>query len=215
MDTLLQKKLLYRFKDLSNLRLALTHKSCGSPNNEELEFLGDRVLGLSVALLLYKNCRNLGVGGMTELASKIVSHEGLLEVARNIELDKHLRIAEVPGQKNVWDSALSDAVEAIIAVIFLESGSLGAATSFVIRNIGNLDSRMFLRNPKTELQERLQAYGYRYPTYQSERGIDGTVRARVKSEGLSIKADGQGRTKKVAEFDAARNMLRLMRQKGM
>jgi len=208
METL-QKKLDYTFKDIGLLELALTHKSRGMPNNERLEYLGDLILGFSVGYMLFMMEGKLSAGHMTQIASNIVSHRALLKVADMLQLSGYLQIEESADPHFSRETALSDAVEAIIAAIFLDSKSINKSTAFIIANVGRFDLR---RDNKTVLQELVQAYGCHHPRYSARKISDRHFMARVSSPEMDISADGYGKTRKEAEMDAAGHLLRIMKK---
>ncbi|MCQ2575058.1 MAG: ribonuclease III, partial [Alphaproteobacteria bacterium] len=110
----------YTFKDESLLQLALTQSGINAVNNNErLEFIGDRVLGLSVAELLYKMYPEANEGGLARRHATLVSTETLAQVAKTLDIAKHVRHGHMTCDK--IDHILANAVEAILGAIFLDS----------------------------------------------------------------------------------------------
>ena len=218
--TELEKKLDYRFRDQSLLRTAVTHSSYANENrasgavcNERLEFLGDSVLGLLVATRLYKQCSEMPEGDMTRLRADLVCEQSLAVVAEELELGKYLRLGR--GEEHTGGrsrrSILADAVEAVLAAIYLDGG-FEKAERFVERFIL---SRMTAEETlvgdfKTRLQELVQQHSGQILTYPllQEEGPDHnktfTVQVALNGEVLGV---GRGRTKKQAEQAAARQAL--------
>lgn len=149
---------------------AVTHRSAGADHNERLEFLGDSILNCSVARMLYDAHRQADEGALSRLRSTLVSGETLAQVAGDLGLGEHLRLG--PGELKSGGfrraSILADALEAILGAIFLDSG-FDAAAAAVARILGQrmaeLPAADALKDPKTRLQELLQARGLALPIY--------------------------------------------------
>lgn len=210
------KGLGYEFRQADLLRLALTHRSCGNPNNERLEFLGDGVLNMVVAELLFHARPNVPEGDLSRLRARIVRERTLAEVARFLELGDHVRLG--PGELKsggfLRDSILADVLEALIGAVFLDGG-FDSARNLVERlmseRIEALPDAEALKDPKTRLQELLQARGLKLPEYEviDERGADHdrtfTVVCRVEMLDRPIEATSTSRRK--AEQAAAKRAL--------
>lgn len=210
------KGLDHEFRCPELLRLALTHRSCGNPNNERLEFLGDGVLNMVVAELLFHARPDVPEGDLSRLRARIVRERTLAEVARGLALGDHVLLG--PGELKsggfLRDSILADALEAIIGAVFLDGG-FDAARGLVERlmkdRIAALPDAEALKDPKTRLQELLQARSLKLPDYQviDERGADHdrqfTVECRVEMLDGPIRATAASRRK--AEQSAARRAL--------
>ena len=216
----LEKKLDYCFKDQSLLRTALTHSSYANENrasgavcNERLEFLGDSVLGMLVARHLYTHCTEMPEGEMTRLRADLVCEQSLAAVAQELELGKHLRLGR--GEEHTGGrsrrSILADAVEAVLAAMYLDSG-FETARRFVERFIlSRMDvGEKPVTDFKTQLQELVQQHSGQTLSYPllSEEGPDHnktfTVQVALNGEVIGV---GRGRTKKQAEQAAARQAL--------
>ena len=166
----LQERLNYRFIDESVLMLALSHRSCGSNNNERLEFLGDAILGLSVTDILYRKFPKAREGELSRMRSQIVRAESLAGVAKQLELGSELLLGpgEMKSGGHRRDSILGDAVEALIGAVYVDTG-LAAAQSCIalwfdelLAAASEADS---IRDAKTSLQEWLQKRGKPVPEY--------------------------------------------------
>jgi ribonuclease-3 len=214
----LEAKIGYRFVDRGLLRRSLTHSSAAGadPNavsNEHLEFLGDRVLGLIIADALYRDYAGDPVGAWATRFTTWVCRETLAEIALAVDLPRHMRMSkgEEEGGGRTNPGILADACEALIAAIYLDGG-LPAAAAFVLTWWQPWLQRAGVphKDAKTKLQEWAQARGLPLPAY-SEVSRNGPAHApsfviEVVVEGLEP-ARGQGPSKRIAEHDAARNML--------
>lgn len=213
----LEERLGYAFTDKSLLERALTHvsapKSGGQANYQRLEFLGDRVLGLAVAALLYRTFPDAPEGELSRRLSELVRRETCAEVAVALDLGAHLRLgageAHSGGRRN--EAILSDVIEAVIGAVFLDSG-FEAASALVERAFADMlhAPRRPLRDPKSALQEWAQGQGLPTPTYLivERTGPDHAPRftVGVKVEGVED-GIGFGPSRRAAEQDAARSLL--------
>ena len=173
----LTNRLGHSFADQSLLDLALTHRSCGSHNNERLEFLGDSVLGTVVTEYLYRHFPIAAEGDLSRVRSSLVKGTSLARVAKHLELGEHLNLGggERKSGGHRRESILADAVEAIIGAIYLDAG-LEVARSCIqqwlqprlqqLLEEGDLENSA--KDAKTRLQEFLQARGKALPSYQVE-----------------------------------------------
>jgi len=212
----LQRQLGYRFKDPELLRQALTHRSAGSRNNERLEFLGDAILGFEVAENLYRQHPGATEGELSRARAQLVKRETLAAAARRLDLGNYLVLGagELRSGGQNRDSILSDAVEAIIAAVYMDSGIEAArrmVRTLLENEISNTRPQAQLKDSKTRLQELLQAKSLALPTYEVI-SIDGSahdqsfsVRCRV--EDLELEATGTGSSRRKAEQQAAATML--------
>jgi ribonuclease-3 len=166
----LQDRLQYQFSDQTLLTLALSHRSCGSKNNERLEFLGDAVLGLTVSNFLFQRFPEAREGDLSRIRSQIVRAESLAEVARSLDLGPELLLGqgEMKSGGHRRDSILGDTVEALIGAIYLDKG-ISAAEQAVVNWFADQLNAVTLDTPvkdaKTALQEWLQARGKPLPEY--------------------------------------------------
>lgn len=224
----LQKKLSYNFKNIDILREALTHKSFVNENpdlklndNERLEFLGDAVLDLVISTYLLKNFPHFQEGELSKLKSLVVNESSLSRIAAGMDIGQHLFLGrgeeQTGGRKK--DSLLANALEAIIAAIYLDGG-LDAADDF-IRMTFTEDIMVIAREGisldyKTDLQEYCQARGLSLPVYKvvRESGPD-----HKKTFEIELLIDGElygigtGRSKKEAEQKAAEGALKNLTDK--
>ena len=213
----LEDKLGHRFRDRALLETALTHMSADPrrlASYQRLEFLGDRVLGLSVADMLFTTYPQAEEGDMSRRLADLVRKETCAAVAAAWDVGPHLRLGEGEilsgARKN--KAILADACEAIIGAVFIDGG-YEAARALVERAFGErmLKPVRPLRDAKTALQEWAQGKGYQTPTY-SERGRSGPDHAPVfvvaaKIIGLAD-AEARGPSKRLAEQAAAETFLR-------
>lgn len=212
----LQKTLGYEFRQPDYLRQALTHRSAATRNNERLEFLGDAILGFEVAEILYRRHPQAAEGELSRARSQLVKRETLASVARRLELGEYLILGtgELASGGQNRDSILSDAVEAIIAAVYLDSG-MEQARTFVRFVLGELIDKsepgQQLKDNKTRLQEYLQARKIDLPLYAvlSVSGEPHEQRFYVQCEipSLQIKTAATATSRRKAEQQAARDML--------
>lgn len=167
----LQKRLEHVFSNPQLLVQALTHRSFSSDHNERIEFLGDSVLNLAVAGLLYERLSDLPEGDLSRARANLVKQETLHQVAMTLGLPDLLRLGEGEaksgGQKR--PSILADALEAVIGAVYLDAG-FDVASSLVRRLFKDVEinARMQAigKDPKTELQEWLQGRKMSLPIYR-------------------------------------------------
>ena len=212
----LEKKLNYTFKNSELLKNALTHSSYANENraegissNERLEFLGDSVLGFVTAKHLYSMQPTLSEGKMTRLRAELVCEQSLHGVALDLDLGRYLRMGhgEEKNGGRTRPSILADAVEAVIAAMFLDGG-IAAPESFIERMILSPESieAHHAADYKTELQELIQQKNGQVLTY-APTGESGPDHAKAFSASASLNGEvigeGSGRTKKEAEQAAA------------
>jgi len=167
----LQQRLKYQFRDLELLKLALSHRSCGSNNNERLEFLGDSILSLVVTDFLYRRFADVREGDLSRMRSYMVRAESLAQVAQGLELSSELLLGQAEMKSGACrrDSILGDAVEALIGAVYLDS-NMDEAKRCVLRWFADLLSTAEqvrpIKDPKTALQEFLQQRGHALPQYK-------------------------------------------------
>jgi len=206
----------YEPHDAALFSAALTHRSAAGPNNERLEFLGDAVLNLVVADLLYESFPHASEGDLSRLRARLVSREPLAEVAAQLRLGEVLQLGsgELKSGGFRRQSILADALEAVCGALFLDAG-LGAAKPVIARLLGAriaaLPDPATLKDAKTRLQEYLQARSLTLPHYQVER-IEGephaqTFRVSCEVASLGRRVHGGGSSRRRAEQQAAERML--------
>jgi ribonuclease III len=216
-DRWLREALGYQPRDAALFAAALTHRSAAGPNNERLEFLGDAVLNLVIADLLYRSFPRATEGDLSRLRARLVSREPLADVAAHLGLGEVLQLGsgELKSGGFRRQSILADAFEAVCGALFLD-GSLSAAAELITRlfgpRIAALPEPATLKDAKTRLQEYLQARGLTLPHYEVER-VEGEPHAqifRVSCEvaALGCRVLGGGSSRRRAEQEAAERMLR-------
>ena len=215
-----EKLIGYTFSDKSLLERALSHSSYAnekhSPkdSNERLEFLGDSVLGFITAEYYYKNS-SLPEGELTRLRAATVCEKALFEFSKEIELFRYIYLGK--GEENTGGrdraSINSDAFEAVIAAIYLDGG-IDEAKKFVLRFVeGHAKTQGDFKDYKTKLQEVIQKNPEETLVYVlvGESGPDHDKRFEVEVRlNSNVMGCGIGRSKKLAEQEAARQALELM-----
>lgn len=219
---ILQQTLGIPFNDLSLLEQALVHSSYINENpgftlaaNERLEFLGDAHLGLVVAEKLYQDFPHFNEGEMTKLRSALVSRDNLTRMARTLNLGSYLYLGkgeEASGGRHK-SANLAGALEAVIAAIFLDQGS-AITKDFVLgllnKELQKIVSQGVMTDYKSQLQEVIQFRQQQTPAYHLVEAMGPahdrrfTVEVRV---GNILLGRGSGKSKKVAETEAARAAL--------
>mgnify|MGYP000081208070 CR=1 FL=1 len=167
----LQQRLQHSFRNPALLVQALTHRSFSADHNERLEFLGDSVLNLGVAHMLYQRLNTLPEGDLSRVRANLVKQDTLHHLAVELGLSGILRLGEGEmrsgGQKRA--SILADALEAVLGAVYLDAG-YDAAHALVQRIFSaveiNPDMQAVAKDPKTELQEWLQARKLNLPIYR-------------------------------------------------
>ena len=210
----------YSFKNANLLKTALTHSSYANERglgecNERLEFLGDSVLGVVTADYFYHNLNHLPEGEMTKKRAACACEKSLYKFAKEIDLGKYIYLGR--GEENMGGrdraSILADAFEAVIAAIYLDSG-LDEARKFVLRFVKKAaNENISLKDYKTELQEIIQKNPDEHLSYVlvGESGPDHDKRFEVEVLlNSNVIGCGIGRSKKLAEQEAARQALELM-----
>ena len=212
----LQRNLGYEFKDESLLTQSLTHRSAGAKNNERLEFLGDAILGFEVAENLCRLHPNASEGELSRARAQLVKRETLARVARRLELGEYLYLGtgELRSGGQTRDSILSDAVEAIIAAVFMDD-NMDSARALVRRilkkEIQEISPQEQPKDSKTQLQEYLQARGKSLPVYKVI-SVEGNAheqefQVECKVNSLELTELGKGSSRRKAEQQAAANVL--------
>ncbi|USE39068.1 ribonuclease III [Endozoicomonas sp. SCSIO W0465] len=216
----LQRKLGHEFSDQNLLALALTHRSFGSRNNERLEFLGDSIVNFVIAEALYERFPDAKEGQLSRLRARMVRGATLAELGREFELGDFLRLGsgELKSGGFRRESILADAVEAIIGAMYLDAGM--AVCDQRIRSwfTTRLDQLTTTdeqnKDPKTRLQEYLQARQQSLPKYQvidiQGEAHDQHFSVSCVLECLDKPSTGEGSSRRGAEQQAARNALKLL-----
>ena len=214
---LFEQKINYEFKNKEYILEALTHSSYSNENknypfNERLEFLGDSVLSIVISDYLFKKETKLPEGELTKIRANIVCEESLSEVSKNIHLGKYMLLGKgeeaTGGRERI--SILADALEAVIAAIYLDGG-IKCARELILTNMekiinDSIKGKIF-RDYKTCLQEVLQSNGENNIWYKliEEKGPDHNKRF-VMEVGINdtVLGVGEGKSKKDAEQVAAK-----------
>ncbi len=241
----LEAKLGYHFADTRLLEQALTHSSVrheqqtgeaadtlpAIPDNERLEFLGDAVIGMVIAELLYRRYPELHEGELTRLRAALVSRKHLGLVGTSLNLGSYLRLGKAEERNGGRSKAvlLANCMEALIGALYL-SGGLAAAAAFVERTVadpylealrGELEQNRAIGDFKTALQELLQSRRAGQPEYvvRAESGPDHRkrflVEVRMGRGREQEKAQAEGSTKKRAEQEAARLLYQSLRKRSI
>ena len=220
--TALQVRLQHRFSDAHLLLRSVTHRSFSIDHNERLEFLGDSVLNLAVADLLFQRLSALPEGDLSRVRANLVKQDTLHRLAVELGLPEVIRLGEGEarsgGQKR--PSILADALEAIIGAVYLDAG-FAAAQNLVQRLFQaveiNPEMQAIGKDPKTELQEWLQARKMSLPLYR----VVGTLGAAHKQTfdveceviELNFSERGIGASRRAGEQAAASAMLQTIKAK--
>ena len=218
----LQQRLQHPFADVRLLNQALTHRSFSADHNERLEFLGDSVLNLAVSRLLFIRLTDLPEGDLSRVRANLVKQDTLHRLALDLNLPGLIRLGEGElrsgGQRR--PSILADALEALIGAVFLDAG-YGAAEALVTRLFEKVDITPTMsaatKDPKTQLQEWLQARRHQLPIYR----VVGTLGAAhqqtfdVECEvpELNLCERGIGGSRRAGEQGAALAMLQVLAER--
>jgi ribonuclease-3 len=208
----LQRKLGHSFAQASLLQQALTHRSYSAANNERIEFLGDSVLNCCVAHELYLRFGELKEGELSRLRANLVRQETLAELAQRLELGAYLRLGEGELKSGGFrrPSILADGLEALLGAVFLDGGfaaALGVIRGLYTSLIEHLDPQTLGKDPKTLLQELLQARKISLPQYAvvATQGAAHNQQFQVECQipQLAIRTTGFGASRRIAEQEAA------------
>lgn len=218
-ETWLEKTLHYRFQNAELFQQALTHRSATNRNNERLEFLGDAVLDFVVSGAVYRAYPEAAEGDLSKLRAALVKDVTLAQLASEMGLGEHLILGS--GEQKTGghrrESILADALEAIFGAVFLDSG-FDAAKQLIDQvyeqRYRNLPDIKDLRDPKTRLQEWLQARKMELPNYElvEVSGKDHKQRFSVTCTVVekSAASTGESTTRRKAEQKAARKMMEIL-----
>ena len=210
------KKLEYTFTDSSLLIKALSHRSIGSDNNERLEFFGDAILGFVIAAELYKHFPKAKEGELSRYRASLVKGETLAILANDLGLGEYIRLG--PGELKSGgfrrDSILANTFEAVIGAIYLDGG-MQAAEQFILQTskqqIAAISEKSSYKDPKTRLQEYLQARKLALPDYSivhiAGKTHEQVFKVRCKISLMPEPVNGVGSSRRKAEQDAAEKLL--------
>ncbi len=207
----------YTFRQEGLLRQALTHRSYSAQHNERLEFLGDSVLNCTIAKALYDTFPNLPEGTLSRMRANLVKQDTLAGIAMRLKLGDYLLLGEGELKSGGFrrPSILADTLESIFGAVFLDAG-FEAAQAVVLglfeHTISSIDPNASGKDAKTRLQEWLQGKRHPLPDYQLA-GTRGEAHDQVFVVAchipvLGITAQGQGRSRRAAEQEAALEVLK-------
>ena len=206
------KKLKSKFSDKELFDLALTHKSASKINNERLEFLGDAIINFYVAQKLYENYADLQEGKLTRLRASLVSRGFLNDLGLTIGLSGAVKLGK--GESTENNSIVGNALEAVVGAIFLDAGLedtkkfLDTLYSEEFSRLKPLDD---WKDSKSQLQEILQKKGLALPKYKvvdhGPKYTEDRFEIACTSLDLNISATGKGKSRKIAEQEAAKLLL--------
>lgn len=216
----LQVRLGYAFRQQGLLQQAVTHRSFSSDHNERLEFLGDSVLNLSVANLLYVQLASLPEGDLSRVRANLVKQDTLHQLAKTLDLPVVMRLGEGEMRSGGQNrpSILANALEAIIGAVYLDGGYKDAQ-DMVERLFAQVDIKPDMqavgKDPKTELQEWLQGRKLALPKYTVV-GTSGAAHRQqfeVSCEVTELRQtqQGSGASRRAAEQAAAAAMLQTLK----
>lgn len=217
--TALERALGHKFVDRALLFEALRHASAaeksGAPSNQRLEFLGDRVLGLAISSAIFERYKDAAEGDMARRLNALVRREACADRAVALGIDRALSLgpSEESADGRRKAAILADACEAVLAAVYLDAGFQAAAA--VIEAawaplFADEATAEVLADPKTALQEELQAGGEPPPTYRlvERTGPDHAPRFVIAADGAAgMLGKGAGGSKREAEQNAARDAL--------
>lgn len=217
----LETRIGHVFKDKTLLKTALTHSSVGAEYNyERLEFLGDRVLGLVVAELLYERFPAEKEGDLAKRLAALVQGSFLAQVAQEIELGTYIDLSEGEAQSGGAENEniLADVFESLIGALYLDGGFEKCQTLIYELWAGRLDiMKEPPLHPKTSVQEWAQSKGLPLPVYTIT-NQSGPDHAPVFDVELSIEGypavNGQGKSRQIAEKEAARAFMNVRDKEG-
>ena len=208
----LAARLGYAFRQPERLVQALTHRSFGAEHNERLEFVGDAVLNCVIAATLFDRLPGVPEGDLSRLRAHLVNRDTLARLARGLELGTLIRFGEGErkGGGRERGSTAADALEAVFGAVFVDGGfeaARDAIHAVFADDLARLDPAILGKDPKTRLQEWLQARRMPVPEYAvvevagAAHAQTFTVECRI--AGLSIATRGEGASRRAAEQGAA------------
>ena len=206
----------YSFTDPQLIQQALTHRSAGGNNNERLEYLGDAILGFVIANVLYDYFPSASEGQLSRLRAGLVKRDTLARIAREYHLGDYLNLGpgELRSGGHTRASTLADGVEAILAAIYLDGGYEKARQVILeifSQRLQALNIEDHQKDPKTRLQELLQAKKLELPSYEVT-VVEGDPHEQIfsvtcKVAELDQQTIGKGSSRRKAEQDAASHVL--------
>jgi len=219
----LMRSLGYRFAEPELLAQALTHRSAGRRHNERLEFLGDALLGAIIAEALYRRYPTADEGQLTRLRATVVRRETLARLAQELDIGGCLQLGEgeLKSGGHRRASILANTLEALIGAIYLDGGfevCRERVTALFEQPLRRFSPVQLQKDPKTDLQEWLQARHLALPAYRTVK-VEGQPHNRhftVECElpGSMAAVRGEGRSRRIAEQNAATAALTALRASG-
>ncbi|MBI32902.1 MAG: ribonuclease III [Gammaproteobacteria bacterium] len=214
----LNDKFQYKFNDPKILSRALTHRSHSSENYERLEFLGDAVLDMVLSEALYKHFPELEEGRLSRMRAHLVNQKALAEIARGIELDKHLILGK--GERTTGknrDSILSDSLEALIGGVYIDGG-FEKVQAIILKlfdaMILEINPDDLFQDSKSGLQEALQKNNMELPRYNliktEGEQHDQMFEVECIVSSINLVTNGIGKNLKYAEQQAAEKALEII-----
>ncbi|CAL1239373.1 ribonuclease III [Candidatus Methylocalor cossyra] len=217
----LAKQLGVQFRNPALVKRALTHRSAEADNNERLEFLGDSVLGFVIAECLYERFAEADEGVLSRLRATLVNQTALANLARKLNLGEFLILGsgELKSGGYRRDSILSDALEALIGALLVDQG-MEACRRWILQlfaeQIEALSVNDWKKDPKTRLQELMQAHGLELPVYILKSVVgqphDQSFVVQCRVSLTPETCEGTGSSRKKAEQQAAEKMLTKLAQ---
>ena len=218
----LQRRLNHEFSNLALLQRAVTHRSFSIDHNERLEFLGDSVLNMSVAALLFDRLKTLPEGDLSRVRANLVKQDTLVDLANGLHLSEVLRLGDGEARSGGFKrpSILADALEAIIGAVFLDAG-FAAADALVQRLFKAVEIQPQMaavgKDAKTELQELLQGRKLPVPSYKVVATLGAahkqTFDVECEVPSMHLNERGIGGSRRAAEQAAAAAMLVTLKSK--
>lgn len=212
----LQRRLGHTFSDPALLRRAITHRSHAADHNERLEFIGDSLLNCVIAVLLYERLPGLPEGDLSRLRAGLVNQSSLFEIAQSLELGDELLLGEGELKSGGFrrPSILADGFEALLGAVFLDAGFDAVrrvVEALFAERIDRAREAPPAKDPKTALQENLQARRLPLPRYvvvtvggEAHRQV---FRVECRVDELGLSAVGEGPSRRAAEQQAAESVL--------
>ncbi|MBH2043302.1 MAG: ribonuclease III [Comamonadaceae bacterium] len=218
----LQNRLQHIFSNASLLQRAVTHRSFSADHNERLEFLGDSVLNLAVASLLYQRLSDLPEGELSRVRANLVKQDTLHQLALRLQVSDVLRLGEGESKSGGQQrpSILADALEALIGAVYLDAG-YASAEALVHRLFQGVEinpqMQAAAKDPKTALQEWLQGHKMKLPQYSVVATVGAAHRQTFDVEceitELGLTERGIGGSRRAGEQAAAAAMLATLKAK--
>ena len=218
----LQRRLGHTFSDPALLRRAVTHRSHAADHNERLEFVGDSLLNCVVAILLYERLPGLPEGDLSRLRAGLVNQSSLYEIAQSLDLGDELLLGEGELKSGGFrrPSILADGFEALLGAVYLDAGFdavRGVVASLFSGRIDRARDEPPAKDPKTALQENLQARRLPLPRYvvlavggEAHRQV---FRVECRVDELGVVGVGEGASRRAAEQLAAESVLGQLAEK--